>query len=448
MILRGAIHRTCRRFARETSGQFALITAILAIPILIGVGYSIDMTRMTHQKSALSAAIDAAALAAVMPAHLTDDERRAYAEDVFYQNYSAAAEVDLQISADREKVEIVADSAVPTLFSGILGRDFSAVREDSAAIVTREDVVCVLALDTSAAHSITFEGSARFNSPNCSVQANSSHPNALWSRVPNPPIAKSFCSTGGSQGSFFPYVKHNCSPIADPYAHLEVPPPAEGCDERENVTIIGANGRSRETVRESELQESADGEAVIPDYATLRPGIYCKGLRIDGANVKLEPGVYHIWRDLEFTQFASVEGDGVTFLLKGDGNRVLIENGARVKLRAPSEGLTKGLVFWQAHLDIRKYLRGRKTPKPPGQTAVSEINSGGGLEIIGTAYFPNHELLITSNNAVAANAPATSFIAHRLTFADRANISIDVDHVRGGIPPLQPRSDEGARLIK
>ncbi|HHL43894.1 MAG TPA: hypothetical protein ENJ42_09760 [Hellea balneolensis] len=78
----------------------------------------------------------------------------------------------------------------------------------------------------------------------------------------------------------------------------------------------------------------------------------------------------------------------------------------------------------------------------------SEIKSGAGVTIIGTVYLSTQELIITSANPVASQAPATSFIAYRLKFAGRANVSIHVDHEKGGIPPLLPRSDESARLVK
>ena len=85
---------------------------------------------------------------------------------------------------------------------------------------------------------------------------------------------------------------------------------------------------------------------------------------------------------------------------------------------------------------------------PNSLQAKSEIKSGGGLNIIGTAYFPTQELVITSESPVASQSPATSFIAYRLKFGGKSNMQVHVDHEAGGIPPLLPRSDEGARLVK
>ena len=458
----GSLRQYLSAYWADKSGQFAVVTAIVSIPLLIAVGYAIDHARIVKYESALSSAVDAAALAAVMPSQLSEAERKAYAEELFFQNFRDDIPVTLDIDATPEQVDIEATGELPTLFGNVLGANFSKVREDASAVVTREDVVCALALDPSGNKAIEFADNARFNAPACSVQANSSHPNALWSKVSSPPRAKSFCSTGGSQGSFYPYVKTGCMPIEDPYKDLQVPEPAQSCDQYANVTIQGDNWSDdddddddevyqivgRQSFAESQLATNSSGESIIPGNAILNPGIYCRGISIDGANVILNPGVYHVWGNLEFTRNAHVTGDGVTFILKGENNRLLIENGAEVSLRAPSEGLTAGLVFWQAHLNFFKYVTGRSTAQPPGKTMTSEINSGGGLRIVGTAYFPNHELLITSDNSVASQAPATSFIAYRLKFAGNANLQVNVDHQAGGIPPIKPRSDDGARLLR
>ena len=70
-------------------------------------------------------------------------------------------------------------------------------------------------------------------------------------------------------------------------------------------------------VRESALPRNAAGDGVIPAGSVMYPGIYCKGVTIDGEEITLMPGVYHVWGNLTFTNFADVSGEGVTFILKG-----------------------------------------------------------------------------------------------------------------------------------
>ena len=185
---------------------------------------------------------------------------------------------------------------------------------------------------------------------------------------------------------------------------------------------------------------------MIDDGAVLYPGTYCKGLKIEGINVRFQPGIYIIkGKKLEFKKEAQAYGNDVTFVLKGSKATLKVESGANLTLSAPSDGPYKGLAFYQT--DIADDEKGGK-PKKAKKPSRSEIGSDGGLTLIGTAYFPTQELLIKSETGVAAQSPATAFIAYRLKFEGKSVVNIKVDHEFGGIPPLLPRSDDGAKLIK
>ena len=448
VINKTKIYDVLTRFQNDRSGHIAVITALLGVPLIMMAGYAIDYNRAYSQRSGLSSAIDTAVLASVIPDNLTEDERVAYAQKMFDENYFGTLAVKLDINSTREQVDMTAVAEVPTLFGGIVGKDYIPIQEDGSAALTKADVVCVLALDPTGERAIEFLDDARYASPGCSVQANSTHNLAMNSEIVTPPVAKSFCVGGISRGNYDPFVKHACSPIEDPYVDLEVPAAGRRCDEVGQIYIRPS--RDSETgrlYRESELTPDRSGNTVIPDYSLLYPGLYCRGLTFDGGEVDLNPGVYHVRGDLEFTGATSIKGDGVTFILEGTNNRLIIRNGAVVNLKAPSTGPTAGLVFWQTYLDTIQGFS-RSTARRPGQAiATSEISSGGGLTIVGTAYLPDHELIVSSDSPVASQSPATSFIAYRIKFTDKANMYVRVDHETGGIPPMLPRSDDGAKLV-
>jgi small basic protein len=420
-----------RRYIDNQDGNFAIFTALLGVPLLIVVSVAIDSKKINNVNTSIMAALDTAALAAVVPANLDRLGREKYAREVFDKNYMGNVPVKLSIIATRERVDITGRGKVPTMMGGILGIDSVGVKGQSIAELTRSDVVCVLALDPSGAKAIEFTGQARFNSPACSVQVNSTHAKALVSSLAMPPVASSFCTSGISQGMFTPSVKHACTPVEDPYANL-TPPENGWCIPPQLVSgYLGLFQAGSSTV-------DAFGNDTV-----LFPGTYCKGLRVKGVNVTFLPGTYIIsGGKFEISEDSQITGDGVTFVLKGNNGGLEVKSDAQVNFKAPSTGPYAGMVFYQVP-DIPKFGR-----KPKFPTGTSNIKSGGGLSIVGTAYFPSQDLIITSFSPVASKSPATSFIAYRLKFAGRSNTQVHVDHESGGIPPLLPRSDEGARLVR
>ncbi|MBL4869462.1 MAG: hypothetical protein JKX72_00770 [Robiginitomaculum sp.] len=111
----------CNRYKRNEAGQFALITAFLGLPLVIVCGFAVDINRVVSKKVDISSALDAAALASVIPANLTVAERESFARKVFAENYFGDVPVELEIDASRTLVKIVGTSAVPTTFGGIIG---------------------------------------------------------------------------------------------------------------------------------------------------------------------------------------------------------------------------------------------------------------------------------------------------------------------------------------
>jgi len=416
-------------YCRDVGGQFAVITAMVGLPLLLLTAAAIDINRAHGQNAGLQSALDAAALAAVIPDNMSDSERFAYAEEVFEKNYFGGLEVALNVGGGRELVTIEGTAKVPTMISGVVGIATVDVTEDSAAELTKADIVCVLALDPYSDRALEFKDQAIFNAPACSVQVNSVSPFAMVSGVVTPPLAQSFCVSGISQGQFLPFVKNACSSIADPYEHLT--PPADG-------TCISPGATNNYLGKKKGKGGAAD---TFGNGAVLNPGTYCNGLRIKGVNVTFLPGIYTVkGGPLGFSKNAQAAGDRVTFVLKKK-SRLEIGKNAMVSLRAPKTGVTAGLVFFQVP-DMPKV--GKKPKLPDG---TSSVETGGGLSIVGTAYFPTQRLEISSDNSIVSQSPSTSFIAYQLEFSGKSNTQVHVDHETGGIPPTLPRSDDGARLV-
>lgn len=444
--------RHLQNYITKSDGNIAVMTALLGIPLIMVAGYAIDYNQAFSHKNGIESALDAATLAAVVPANLGNEERAEFAQQIFDKNYFGNIDVKLDINALPDRVDIAAVGAVPTLFGSIVGMDTISVGETSAAVLTKSDVVCALALDPTGEGAIEFLDNAQFLAPECSVQANSTNSQAIKSESSYTPSAKSFCAAGNTTGRYTPFVKHACTTIADPYADLTTGGNGGSTGGTTDETMFSyrlSAALSASTychnlglilsVNEY-IQDSGWAEDTIGSNTILPPGNYCNGLRLAGLNITFLPGTYNIsGGNLHFESFATAKGDGVTFVLQGGESNLTIESGAEASFIAPENGDYAGLVFYQ------KPANGTSTANYPDGQSI--IGSGGGLDITGTAYFPTQELIITSDRPVASKAPATSFIAYRLKFAGDSKTEVHVDHETGGIPPLLPRSDDGARLV-
>ncbi len=398
-------------YIRDKSGQFAVHFALLALPLLGAISYALDYNTAVSEKSDIKNALDTAVLAATNNNALTPVQKEAFAIEFFKKNYAGKLDIALTPKADDQQVEMSANGTSPVTLADIIGLKGIDVAATSAALLTTSDVICVLALAPKLDRAIEFKDDAQFNAPSCSVQTNSTSSSALYSSVSSRPAAKSFCSAGGASGRFASVVKSQCTQIDDPYENLAAPSIPPGC-----------------------------GPDTIKGTGSLSPGNFCNGLKFDGAKIKLDPGVYNIIGELIFTSTSEISGTGVTFLLDGDTTKLKMDNSAKIDLTAPNTGETAGLVFWQKP--------SRKRGSVLAATEKSEISASASVRIVGTAYFPTQELIIASDNSIASQSPATSFIAYNIQFAGKSNTIVNVDHETGGIPPLLPRSDEGVRLIE
>lgn len=80
-----------RRFARNESGQFAMMTSILAVPLLGALAFAVDFTEMNRQRTETLNALDAAGIATARQVitGATDAELIAYANEFFEANLNS-----------------------------------------------------------------------------------------------------------------------------------------------------------------------------------------------------------------------------------------------------------------------------------------------------------------------------------------------------------------------
>ena len=585
---------TAARLCRDSRGSLAVWTSVMALPLALSVGVAMDIQRAGRDHSTLKATLDAAVLAAVNNNAIDDRERQAFAEKAFRDAHSGAPVVRLESSVESGAVSLSATLRTDLSLSSIVGMTELEVSARSTAYLNTPDVICALALNETEAGAVTFGDLIDFDARTCSVQSNSSHPDAILSLGTTGPVASNFCAHGGTTGTFQPGGTGECARVEDPYRNLKLPKPG-ACGytkarstsggimdlsdmmgggsaartapaeipnpDTTNTTgpanafadLFGNNpalvnegapldfatggsdlvGRVEDVVRSlmgtdsadlkeikwddaddedggerklhigfhekdsnpfgnekkhhiwesdipaflaqyeddtapAEMQSGfdpsfgvatftlGDGRSVMLDNddshmlvdtgAVLRPGTYCDGLTVAGADVTLLPGTYHMV-DGPFVvkDTASVVGEGVTVILAGRDAHLKVESEGRLSLKAPKRGALKGLVV------AEDTSRPSVDPDDSGEIErlTSRVTSGGELLVTGTVYLPTHAVEVSGDDSgLGSHAPSTSFIADTLSFKGDGQVRISVDHETAGLPPVQPRSEDGARLVE
>lgn len=452
------------RFKQDTSGTIAVWMALMAFPLLMAATYAIDVQAARTHRVAIETAIDSATLAAVLNNSLSLSEKESFARDQFLTNFSGDPDTlrDVQADATQLSVTLRVTADYPFQLSFLTTRQASVVKASGRAETTHEDTVCVLALNSRNKEAIRFDEHVEFLAPTCSVQANSRSAEAIKVSSSVVPQARGFCATGGIEGSLYPPGKSECFPISDPYAttnhpvpglcepevnftRVPLPMPAWGGDDDDDddydidydEVIEVADDRGVDPL--AVPVDADDSENVVVDNVVLKPGTYCGGLTIAGRNVTLLPGEY-IMLDGPFAikDGAKIRANRVLVALQGKDAKLKVEDGASLTITAPEHGERAGLAFM-----------GKPDARSKKQKSEKSRIDDGSLNVTGTVYLPHHKLEIKgSGTSVGAQAPATSFIVDTIRFKGSGRIVVDVDHLAANLPPIRPRSDEGARITR
>lgn len=410
-------------YIADTQGQIAVWFAVMALPLLAGTSLVLDQTQATRIRVELSSALDHAALAAVLDQTLSTSERGVTARRYFEENFSQSDTFELNVvESGAERVELNANGFIPASLSSALGREGFRVSDKSVSVLTQGGTVCVLALDPSGKGAFRVQLGSTYESPDCSVQVNSSHEQAAIVDGASRSVAKYFCVTGGASGAFTPPANTECGEVKDPYADLIAP-------------------ESGPCTYDKKLKLKSNGKNAAEDGYEFSPGTYCGGIDVSGLDVTFLPGQYVIQDGpLVFKKDSSAFADDVTFIMRGPRATLNINNGSSLYVKAPSSGPMAGLAFYQDPTYDKS--------KSKGPSAENTLNGGSEMTIIGTLYFPTQEIIIKGGSGLSADAPATSFIGYRVAFTDEAEINVNSDHLKAGLPPLEPRVDSSARLVR
>lgn len=441
-----------RRYLEDDSGQIAVITAVVAVPLMIGVSVALDSHMTDRARVQLQASLDNAAIAAISDQTITMEERIEHAKERFWSNMSSEEQVKFAVpSSTDSRIDVQGTMQVNTLFAGIVGRDTVTFKADSAAEIVKGSTVCMLALDpdSNRAFEVTTGGQLHAN---CAIQVNSVSDVASVVDHGGIASAESFCVGGKASGLHTPFVNTECATLSDPYENVEIPGTILPCTTLSEIKELRRDWRSSRDAVDThnasvEVGAAAADEAGVPYDGTtfeklrLKPGNYCGGLFLMANEFVLDPGEYHITGgDLTFRSGTELTGADVTFILH-ENAKLEIGDGSVLNLKGPVGGPLDGLVFAQN-------LKDKSIYNPNYPNVESTILGGSKLDILGTVYLPSHKIMFLEGSGAISHAPATSFISHQISVSLGANISVSTDHIAAGISPIKPRSDGGVRLVR
>lgn len=395
-----------RRFFGNERGNFAVTMGTMA-PVIFGVvGLSFDYSIYMSQRSGMQEAADQAVLAAVREASLQGWSASA-AKAVVDRFVSSTLSGDALSSAQYESTVTVDEKnnrvrvAIRQDGHGYLLLGFvksnPQIEVTSEAVLASASNICVLTLKETTSRTL-FSRNASMTGVGCGFFANSTDSRAVVARKGGFMSASTICSAGGYGGgnsSFNPTPVTDCPPVPDPLAQRPAPK-FSGCD-----------------FRDTEIDSSR---------VTLKPGVYCGGLKITGkSEVNLRPGVYVI-KDGEFSiqGNATLKGEHVGFYLTGSLAKTRFANSTTISLTAPKSGPLAGILIFED----RNSAPGREF----------EISSKDAQTLIGTIYLPKGYLKVKGKSKFADASDWTAIIAQDVRILDGPALELNSDYTASDIP--------------
>lgn len=390
-------------FLRDTSGNYAIIGALMS-PVLIGAaGLATEGGLWYHTHQTLQGAADSAALSAAARYGLnTNANLNVQADSVVstygYVNGSSGTVVTVNRPAstgaytgNSKSVEVIVTYQQARLLSSIYNTGPVTITGRAVALPGSNGTGCVLSLNATASGGVTSQGSTAVDLSQCSLYDNSSSSSALvngGSATINAESVNVAGSISGGAGiTTTNGVNVGVSPASDPYANVPEPP-------------VGPCDYNNKTYKNT---------------VTINPGVYCNGIQLNaGAVVTLNPGVYVIDRgSLQIAGGATFQGTGVTiFFTSSTGSNYAdarINGGATVAITAPNSGTYAGIAMF-GDRDM------------PAGTSF-KFNGGAGQVLDGAVYIPKGAIEYAGGSNVNVNC--TQVIGDTISFVGNSTLKVD-----------------------
>lgn len=424
--MRYNLRKRAARILADEKGNFTVLTALIAVPLLSAASIAINLARINLEAAKMQTALDAAAFSAVKSygEGETEASARDLANNVFFANFGQVEAVDqigaesgvsvaaapVQIAFGAAGVETTATAAYALkynpLFFGL--QPYTIDRESVAARMPGREA-CILALHPTASRAFEVSGGASVDTSGCTITSNSTDAQSIY--LSGSATLKAECLyAAGKVSATLANLQLACgkaveevAPIPDPFRSKKMPTTGgwvslAGCGQN----FVGGGGGNGDCNGTGKTPNNA------PDTyrVELKPGTYGT-LEIKG-RVLLRPGNYIIdGGSLKFTSQSVLSAEGVTFFLL-NGAQLDIHGGATFQVSAPTTGDWAGFSI----------VAGRNN------TSTATINGNSASSLAGIIYMPaSREIQYAGNGSTGGEC--VRIVAQEITMIGNSSFKLD-----------------------
>jgi Flp pilus assembly protein TadG len=393
-------------FLRSRRGNIALTAALVLPCACVIIGGGIDYVSVSNQKVLLQAIADKAALASAQELIFaqdvilrSDDNNRvtSVAESVVNGNFTGGHVTTAKVIEDGTAVEVSINAEPQTFFDTPFSSRSEPLSVRSVAEVAGSGNICLVGLHPKAEATISMGRKSHISAGSCVVYSNSHSATSLHMEESARLSAELICVAGGIKAPDDSFTRskpvNDCPALEDPLKDRPAPVLPKTCDYK--------------------------GFEVL-EQMTLKPGVYCGGLKVAGGEAVLSPGVYFIKDGPLIVESGTLSGEGVGFFLTGKASKLRFEPKSSISLSAPAKGDMAGMLFFED----------RATPVPDGH----RISSNDARTLVGTLYFPNSRLTIDAQDPVADKSDFTIILAGEFDLAAGPEVVLNTDYSDSDVP--------------
>ncbi len=389
------------RFHRDKSGNFAILSAIIATPLLLAAALSVDMGNAYRVAEGTQRALDTAALAAVRKYSIggTENDAKVIAADFFKSNFSKntgepltaqALATGFDLTVDKTASAYTATASYTFPFNPVFTLHLPfQIERTSVARRNTASQACVLALSPSIKRAFNNAGGANTDMTGCIVMSDSANGESAYVDSNSSLKADCMFAVGGVNASTAAtdltcgQPRAGIAPLRDPFGDRTMPTPAT------TGTSIPAADKTT-------------------GVTTLVPGTYKNGLTIQGDTV-MQPGNYIIdGGAFKLNAKADLTALGVTFFLM-NGASVSINGTADFEISPATTGDWAGFSF-VAERD---------------NASAATINGSSNSDLTGIVYLPASTSLSYSGDGSTSSGDCIRLVAQTVTLTGHSKFRSD-----------------------